>query len=115
MYSPSRLTPLQAHIGMQASVPKELVPIGASSLMSIVSATCAIYLAAGQTIFQDRLKANLSGKVSSELIDRLLISGATNIRSFISRTDLPVVLEGYSRSITQVFVRLFHPILRLLY
>ncbi|KAF2115524.1 major facilitator superfamily domain-containing protein [Lophiotrema nucula] len=92
-----------AHIGMQASVPKELVPIGASSLMSIVSATCAVYLAAGQTIFQDRLKANLSGKVSSELIERLLDLGATNIRSFISLADLPVVLEGYSKSITQVF------------
>ncbi|KAI9708935.1 MAG: hypothetical protein M1820_003629 [Bogoriella megaspora] len=92
-----------AHIGMQASVPKELVPIGASSLMSIASATCAIYLAAAQTIFQDRLKANLSGKIASELIDRVLISGATNIRSFLSQTDLSIVLEGYSQSVTQVF------------
>jgi hypothetical protein len=92
---------------MQASVPKELVPIAAGSLMSVVSATCAIFLALGQTIFQDRLTSHLSGKVPSELIDRILDSGATNIRSFVNLSDLPTVLEGYSKSITQVFVSLF--------
>ncbi|KAF2001347.1 MFS general substrate transporter [Amniculicola lignicola CBS 123094] len=92
------------HIGMQASIPKELVPIGAGSLMSIISATCAIYLAAGQAIFQARLTAHLSGKLSSEVIERILYSGATDLRSFISPTDLPIVLDGYSESISHVFV-----------
>ncbi|KAF2820881.1 MFS general substrate transporter [Ophiobolus disseminans] len=91
------------HIGMQASVPKELVPIAAGSLMSIVSATCAIFLALGQTIFQGRLTTHLSGKVSSELIDRILGSGATSLRSFIEPAHLPTVLESYSKSITEVF------------
>jgi hypothetical protein len=89
---------------MQASVSKELVPIASGSLMSIVSATCAIFLAAGQAIFQDRLKMHLSNKLPSELIARILDSGATNIRSFISPADLPIVIESYSKSITQIFV-----------
>lgn len=97
----------QGHIGMQASVPMELVPIAAGSLMSVVSATCAIFLALGQTIFQDRLNTHLSGQISSQLIDRILASGATNIRSFIDPDVLPTVLDGYSKSITEVFVSWF--------
>lgn len=91
---------------MQASIPKELIPIGASGLMSTLSATCAIFLAIGQTVFQDRLAANLSHKVSPDLVEKLLASGATNIRSFVPADELPTVIDGYGKSVAQVFVRI---------
>jgi hypothetical protein len=91
---------------MQASLPKELVPIGASSLMMFLSAACAIFLAIGQSIFQDRLRGNLfHAKVSPDVIDRLVSVGATNFRPLVSSMDLPNVIDAYSKSIAEVFVR----------
>ncbi|KAI2601789.1 major facilitator superfamily domain-containing protein [Hypoxylon sp. NC1633] len=92
-----------AHLGMQASLPKDLVPLGASTLLSIISTSCAIFLAIGQAVFQGNLLANLSSVVPSDLADKIVSAGATNLPSVVNASDLPSVINAYSKAVTQVF------------
>jgi hypothetical protein len=93
----------KAHLGMQASLPMDLVPMGASILLMVISTSCAIFLAIGQSVFQHRLVANLSTIVPSHTVDEILSVGATRIREVVSMTHLPAVLRAYSTSTTQAF------------
>ncbi|KAK2592796.1 hypothetical protein QQS21_009500 [Conoideocrella luteorostrata] len=36
-----------AHLAMQSSLPQDLVPIGASTLLAVISTSCAIFIAIG--------------------------------------------------------------------
>ncbi|KAI2627379.1 MFS general substrate transporter [Hypomontagnella submonticulosa] len=92
-----------AHLGMQATLPKHLVPLGASTLLSIISTSCAIFLAVGQAVFQRNLVSNLSSVVSSDTIDKIVSAGATNLQSVVNASDLHSVIDAYSKSVTQVF------------
>lgn len=89
---------------MQASLPQDLVPVGSTILLTVVSASCSIFLAIGQAVFQDRLFINISAAVSPDVAKLVESIGATSIRSAISAGDLATVLRAYSNSITQVFV-----------
>ncbi|KAK7985485.1 hypothetical protein PG988_003107 [Apiospora saccharicola] len=92
-----------AHLGMQASLPKELVPIGASNLLMIISTSCAIFLAAGQALFQQRLIVNLSTVVEDDVVKKVISAGATNLGSVVEPSQLPLVIREYSNAITDVF------------
>ncbi|PSN67770.1 hypothetical protein BS50DRAFT_587025 [Corynespora cassiicola Philippines] len=72
---------LQTHIGMQAYVSKELVPVGASSFMSMASVSEKLI-------------------ISPELTRRILNSGATNFGLLISLQDLSIVIDELNRSIS---------------
>ncbi|KAI0889803.1 major facilitator superfamily domain-containing protein [Annulohypoxylon maeteangense] len=92
-----------AHLGMQASLPKELVPIGATTLLTIISTSCSVFLAVGQTVFQSALRINLAPIVSSNTIDAIISAGATNVGSVVDAQDLPSVIKAYGKAVTQVF------------
>jgi hypothetical protein len=92
---------------MQASLPMDLVPLGATNLLMIISTSCAIFLAIGQAVFEERLATNLSQVVNLEVVQQVLSVGATQVRNVVSAVDLSSVLEAYSSSATQVFVSLF--------
>lgn len=98
---------MKAHLGMQASLPPELVPIGATTLLFAISTSCAVFLSVGQAIFSDRLTTSLSQHFPPEVVTKVASVGATSIRSVVSLGDLPAVLRAYSDAITQVFVS--HP------
>jgi len=89
---------------MQASLPKELVPIGASNLLMIISTSCAIFLAAGQALFQQRLIVHLSTVVEDDVVKKVISAGATNLGSVVEPSQLPLVIREYSNAITDVFV-----------
>ena len=89
---------------MQASLPKELVPIGAATLLTIISTSCSIFLAVGQAVFQSSLRTNLAPIVSSDTIDAIISVGATNVGSVVDAQDFPLVIQAYGKAITQVFV-----------
>lgn len=89
---------------MQASLPKDLVPLGATNLLMIISTSCAIFLAIGQAVFEDRLKGNLSQVVDSGITQQVLSVGATRVREVVSAIDIPAVIGAYSNSVAQVFV-----------
>lgn len=82
----------------------ELVPIGATNLLTVISISCSIFLAIGQLVFQRSILNNLSGTVSQEVADRVISAGATNLHSVVDTADLPAVIQAYGKSVTQVFV-----------
>lgn len=81
----------------------DLVPMGATNLLMVISTSCAIFLSIGQTVFQERLEANLSGVLSPDLVDRIVEGGALSIRQLVDSVNLPPVLKAYSDSVAQVF------------
>jgi ABC-type methionine transport system permease subunit len=89
---------------MQASLPQDLVPLGATNLLMIISTSCAIFLAIGQAVFQERLVTNLAEVVPPNTIDKIISVGVTNLRDVVTNVDLPKVLAAYSNSVTEVFV-----------
>ncbi|KAH4161849.1 hypothetical protein HBI04_127330 [Parastagonospora nodorum] len=92
-----------AHLGMQASLPKDLVPLGATNLLMVISTSCAIFLAIGQAVFQGRLATNLAEIVSPDIAEKVVSVGVTRFRDVVSLVDLPGVLRAYSDSATDVF------------
>ena len=89
---------------MQASLPQDLVPIGATTLLFGISTSCAVFLSIGQAVFADRISINLSQVVPADVVSKVVSVGATSIRSVVSASDLPAVLQAYSNAVTQVFV-----------
>ncbi|KAI2472648.1 MFS general substrate transporter [Annulohypoxylon bovei var. microspora] len=92
-----------SHIAMQSSLPQDLVPLGSSTLLSVISTSCAIFMAIGQTLFQKRLQVNLGAIVSNDIAEEIINSGVTSVRSLVSASELPAVIQQYSLSVTQVF------------
>ena len=93
-------------MGVQASLHPKLVPFGATTLLFVISASCAIFLVVGQAVFQARLINNLAQVVPTEVATNILTFGATTIRSNPEVQDLSLVLQAYSSAITQVLVRI---------
>jgi hypothetical protein len=91
---------------MQSSLPKDLVPLGASTLLMIISTSCSIFLAVGQTVFSNALSSILlsSPAVPPYLLDQILSVGAINIDTAISPQYLPTVIDAYERAVSQIFV-----------
>ncbi|KAI0005816.1 MFS general substrate transporter [Xylariaceae sp. FL0662B] len=93
-----------AHLGMQVSLPMELVPLGATNLLAGISTSCAVFVAIGQAVFQKRLVSNLSAIVSSDTVNKIISAGATNLQSVLDPAVLPGVIRQYGKSVTEVFV-----------
>ena len=89
---------------MKASLPKDLTPIGATTLLFGISSSCAVFLSIGQAVCASRLETNLATIVSGEVVQKVIAVDATSVRSVVSATELPGVLYAYSYAITQVFV-----------
>lgn len=106
LFEGRRLTLSQGHLGVQASLPADLVPLGATTFLFVISASCAIFLAIGEAIFQNRLGKGLADVVSPALAEKIISVGATSIRSAVPKEELPTVVSAYSTAVTQVFVRL---------
>ncbi|KAH9984224.1 major facilitator superfamily domain-containing protein [Xylariaceae sp. FL0662B] len=53
------LATTMVHIALQSSMPKDIVPISSSTLLTFISISCSVFLALGQLVFQNRLLSNL--------------------------------------------------------
>ena len=93
-----------AHLGVQATLPKDLVPIGATTLLFGMSTSCAVFLAVGQAVFQDRLSSELSQVVPSSVVKEIISVGATQIHTVVNTQDVAGVINAYSDAVAQVFV-----------
>ncbi|KAI0874256.1 major facilitator superfamily domain-containing protein [Hypoxylon argillaceum] len=92
-----------SHLGMQASHPQDLVPIGASTLLTVISTSCAVFNAVAQAVFQERIQINLERVVPVDTVKNIINAGALNFGAFVSPDKLPQVIDAYSKSITQLF------------
>ena len=94
-----------SHLAMQSSLPQDLVPLGSSTLLAVISTSCAIFMAAGQALFQRRLQVNLGeAGVPGAVVDSIIHSGVTDLGSLVGASALPDVVRNYSLSVTQTFV-----------
>lgn len=89
---------------MQASLPSDLVPVGATTLLFGMSTSCAIFLAAGQSAFQERLAHDLAQVVPVDTLKKIMSVGATQIQSVASPQQITEVNRAYSSAVTEVFV-----------
>lgn len=94
---------IQSQLGIQASLPPELVPIGVTTLLFVISASCAVYLAVGQTIFQERLVRTLSEVLPPNTVSQVLSVGATQLRSISGDQNPSTIINAYSSAVTKVF------------
>ncbi|KAI0444324.1 major facilitator superfamily domain-containing protein [Xylaria telfairii] len=92
-----------SHLGMQASLPQNLVPIGASTLLAVISTSCAVFNAIAQAVFQERVKINLGRVVPADTVKDIINAGALNFESLVTPDKVPLVLNAYSKAITQLF------------
>ncbi|RYP09460.1 hypothetical protein DL764_001285 [Monosporascus ibericus] len=92
-----------SHIAMQSSLPQDLVPLGASTLLSVISTSCAIFMAIGQAVFQRQLQVNLGTVIPGDVVDMIIDAGVTNMDSLVTAADRPAVIQRYSLSVTQTF------------
>ncbi|KAK4116027.1 MFS general substrate transporter [Canariomyces notabilis] len=92
-----------SHLAMQSSLPQDLVPLGSSTLLSVISTSCAIFMAIGQAVFQRRLQVNLDSVIPVESVNTIINSGVTNVASLVEPSQLPEVIRRYSLSVTQTF------------
>ncbi|KAF2877682.1 major facilitator superfamily domain-containing protein [Massariosphaeria phaeospora] len=92
----------QGQLGVQASLPPDIVHIGSTTLLFGMSISCAISLAIGQAVFQLQLTEYLARSVDPDTVNSVLSNGATHLASFVRPGDLMTVLEGYSQALTDV-------------
>ena len=81
---------------MQASLPQDMVPIGATTFLSGISTSYAVFLSIRQTLLNARLSINHFQVVSADVVTRVVFVGAGSVRSVMGANDLPAVFEAYT-------------------
>ncbi|KAI4596090.1 hypothetical protein KJ359_006384 [Pestalotiopsis sp. 9143b] len=92
-----------SHLAMQSSLPQDLVPLGSSTLLSVISTSCAIFMAVGQAIFQRQLEHNLGDILPEDAVTKIIDSGVTDLSSLVDPSMLREAVDIYSLSVTQIF------------
>ena len=59
-----------------------------------------MFLSIGQTLFNERLVIKLSKVVTADVVAKVESFGATSVRSVVGASDLPAVLQSYSKAVT---------------
>ena len=96
--------PLLGKSGVQASLPPGLVPVGDNTLLFGMSTSCAVFLAACQSVFQERLVHHLARVVPADTVKEVLSVGTIQILSVVSLQQMMTVIRTYSSAVTEVFV-----------
>jgi hypothetical protein len=69
-----------------------------------MTASCSIFLAVGQAIFQSSLTRGLLRVVSQEEADALIAAGAADVHRVVQPADRDAVIGVYNTAVTDVFV-----------
>ena len=69
-----------------------------------MTASCSIFLAVGQAIFQAFLTKNLLRVVSRAETDMLIAAGAADVNAATRPADRDAVIDAYNSALTDVFV-----------
>jgi divalent metal cation (Fe/Co/Zn/Cd) transporter len=87
----------------QVAVPVTDMAMATSILSFSQTLSSAIFLAAGQTIFQNQLISNLAAKAPEVNAASVVDIGATALRKSVTSEQLPAVLEAYNDALVQTF------------
>src|SRR3954470_19906412 len=72
-----------------------------------MTASCSIFIAIGQAIFQTFLEHRLPNVVSQEEANKIIAAGAAGIRQVLQLANHDAVIDVYNTAVTNVFVRSF--------
>ncbi|KAI1130977.1 MFS general substrate transporter [Nemania abortiva] len=92
-----------SHTAMQTSLPQDLASLASSTLLTVISLSCSIFIAIGQAVFQRQLQSNLGPVVGEDVVRHIINSGVTDLDSLVSASDLPMVIQKYGLSVSQLF------------
>lgn len=87
--------------GVQASLPPGLVPVGDNTLLFGMSISCAVFLTACQSVFQERLVHHLARVVPADTVKEVLSVGTIQILSVVSLQQIMTVIRTYSSAVTE--------------
>lgn len=87
----------------QVAVPEHDMAMVTSILSFTQTLAGAIFLSIGESVFANRLIANLQSRLPGVDAGIVLASGATGIRDRFSVGQMPLVLEAYNKAIVQTF------------
>lgn len=95
----------QSILAAQTVLPPPDVPIGMAIMFFGQQLGGAIFLAVGETIFNNLLASGLRGlsELSSSEAELISAAGASDFRSMVSSSVLPAVLAVYNRAITNTW------------
>lgn len=79
------------------------VPIGMALIFFMQQLGGSIFLSVSQNIFSNALVNRLSGVANLDT-ETIVNTGATNLRTIVPASELSVVVDAYSYSLTRVFV-----------
>jgi hypothetical protein len=95
----------QPLIGVQAALPPADIAPGTSVIVFGQTIGAAIMIAAGESVFQNRLVVNLANYLGLTNINtqQLLGNGPASLQSLVSVDRLPLLIQAVNASLTQTF------------
>ncbi len=95
----------QPLIGVQAALPKEDIAPGTSIIVFGQTIGAAIMVAAGESVFQNRLVVNLASYLGLTGVNthELLGSGVGSLQSMVAVDQVPQLIRAVNASLTQTF------------
>jgi hypothetical protein len=91
-------------IAVQTVLPLDQVPTGTAVVVFTQTLGGAICVTIAQTVFQNKLIAEIAEFVPGLDPAIVLNTGATSIHTVIDKQDLPGVILAYNKAVTQVFL-----------
>ncbi|KAM3560963.1 hypothetical protein ARSEF4850_003451 [Beauveria asiatica] len=90
-------------IAIQAHTPPALASVATATLVLFQTFFGAVFLAIINTLFNTKLKQELSSRVPEIGADKIMNAGAADIRSVVPADKVDQVLQSYSLGVNQVF------------
>ncbi|KAM3439087.1 hypothetical protein MY4824_002891 [Beauveria thailandica] len=90
-------------IAIQAHTPPALASVATATMVLFQTFFGAVFLAIVNTLFNTKLKQELSSRVPEIGADKIINAGAADIRSVVPADKVDQVLQSYSLGVNQVF------------
>jgi hypothetical protein len=98
------MTIAQGYNAIEIPLGRRETSIGLAAMLACQSFGAAVFIAAGNTIMQNRLSANVrDARLEGLDLEKILRSGAINFNSFVEEDRLPVILEMYNDALRGIF------------
>ena len=95
----------QGFTAVQTVLPADQVAIGTAAVVACQSLGGAIFVSAGNTIFQGHLQsAAASNKIPGVDVEAVISAGATAFRAIVAPASLPVLIREYNEALRLVFL-----------
>ncbi|KAJ5090236.1 Major facilitator superfamily domain general substrate transporter [Penicillium argentinense] len=92
------------YVATQTALKPEDIAVGTAMLQSFQFFGASVWLAAGESIFENKLVAQLSAAMFSQKeIEEILSAGSAEVRSVVQEAQLSDVLDAFNYALTKTF------------